>query len=84
MGYCTYGWAFARGTDMSDTVVLTVAPKTEGSLYSVALELIMAPPRPTGSFVPAAATQVTVRTGDVLERVAKCDLHSACGDRAPA
>jgi hypothetical protein len=56
----SYDWQFSRGTGMNDTVLLTVEPQGSGSLYSIARELIVAPPRPKGSIVPRDTRQVVV------------------------
>ncbi len=60
-GTQSWDWSFTRGAGMNDTVLLTVERDGKKSVYSLARELIVAPPRPKASIVPAKLEQVTVR-----------------------
>jgi hypothetical protein len=57
-GRCLEDVGFQRGPDVM--VLLTIAPSGGGSLYSVALEAIVPPPRPVESVVPDGATTLVV------------------------
>lgn len=59
-GITGWDWSFSRGAGMQDTLLLTVEAQGSGSRYSVARELIVAPPRPAASIVPRDVQEVVV------------------------
>lgn len=53
-------WQFSRSFGQRDSIVISVHSEGRTRLYSVALELIVVPPRPSGSFVPSDVEEATV------------------------
>ncbi len=57
-----WGWQFSKGSSDHMTIVLTVKPSGSTSLYSLASEVILAPPRPKTTLVEYAVKKVLVRS----------------------
>ncbi len=60
-GRCESFWMFAKDVHQDDSVVLSVRPEGKGSLFSVARELVVLPPRPEASLVPADVQRVVLK-----------------------
>ncbi len=50
-------WMFSKGANLHDNVILSVRAEGAGSLFSVAREIIVVPPRPEVSLVPRDVRQ---------------------------